>query len=43
MFTRTIHHAHIEVHTRISATEPTVISSVQPKEAKNCVVSMPRT
>ena len=43
LFTRTIHHAHIEVHTRISTTEPTVISNVQPKEAKNCVVSMPRT
>ena len=42
LFTRTIHHAHIEVHTRISATEPTVMSRVQPKLAKKFVVSRPR-
>ena len=42
LFTRTIHHAHIEVHTRIKITEPTVISRVQPKLAKKFVVSMPR-
>ena len=42
LFTRTIHHAHIDVHTRINVTEPTVISRVQPKLAKKFVVSMPR-
>ncbi len=42
LLTRTIHHAHIDVHSRIRTTEPTVMSSVQPKLAKKFVVSMPR-
>ena len=43
LLTRTIHHAHIDVHSRISSTEPTVTRTVQPKLAKKFVCSMPRT
>ena len=42
LFTRTIHHAHIEVHSRIRATAPTVTTTVQPKLAIRSVRSMPR-
>lgn len=40
--TRTIHHAHIEAHSRISPTEPTVTKTVQPKLPIRSVLSMPR-
>ncbi len=37
LFTRAIYHAHIEVHTRITRTEPTVINTVQPTALSNSI------
>ena len=42
LFTRTIHHAHMEVHSRMSSTAPTVTTTVQPKDSIRLVRLMPR-
>ena len=41
LFVRTIHQAHIDVHTMISRTAPTVTTTVQPKLLIRFVRSMP--
>ena len=40
LFTLVIYHAHIEVHTRITSTEPTVINTVQPTAPSSSYLSI---
>ena len=42
LFTRTIHHAHIDVHNRINPTAPTVTTTVQPNDSTRFVRLTPR-
>lgn len=43
LLTLTIHHAHMEQHSRISATDPSVSMIVHPKLGRIFVFSMPRS
>ena len=38
--TRVMYQAHIDVHRRITATEPTVMNTVQPTESRKPYLSM---
>ena len=40
VFTLVIYQAHMDVHTRITSTEPTVISTVQPTALSSSYLSM---